>query len=80
MQYLKNQRSRMNYAEYRKLGLPITSSHIESTIKQINRRMKGTVTPAVFWQTDHTVVHCSESLGRCQIIHDFAAKPSPTTE
>jgi hypothetical protein len=42
LQYLKNQRSRMNYAEYRKLGLPITSSHIESTIKQINRRMKGT--------------------------------------
>ena len=40
--YLKNQRSRMKYAEYRKLGLPITSSYIESTIKQINRRVKGT--------------------------------------
>jgi hypothetical protein len=40
--YLKNQRSRVQYAEYRKLGLPITSSHIESTIKQINRRVKGT--------------------------------------
>jgi len=40
--YLKNQRTRMKYAEYRKLGLPITSSHIESTIKQINRRVKGT--------------------------------------
>jgi hypothetical protein len=39
--YLQNQRSRMKYAEYRKLGLPITSSHIESTIKQINRRVKG---------------------------------------
>jgi len=39
--YLKNQRTRMKYAEYRKLGLPITSSHIESTIKQINRRVKG---------------------------------------
>ncbi len=39
--YLKNQRSRMRYAEYRTLGLPITSSHIESTIKQINRRVKG---------------------------------------
>jgi hypothetical protein len=42
LQYLRNQQSRMKYAEYRKLGLPITSSHIESTIKQINRRMKGT--------------------------------------
>jgi len=40
--YLKNQRSRMRYNQYRKLGLPITSSHIESTIKQINRRVKGT--------------------------------------
>ena len=40
--YLQNQRSRMKYAEYRRLGLPITSSHIESTIKQINRRLKGT--------------------------------------
>jgi hypothetical protein len=40
--YLKNQRARMNYAAYRRLGLPITSSHIESTIKQINRRVKGT--------------------------------------
>jgi len=40
--YLKNQRPRMKYHVYRRLGLPITSSHIESTIKQINRRMKGT--------------------------------------
>lgn len=40
--YLKNQRSRMKYHKYRRLGLPITSSHIESTIKQINRRVKGT--------------------------------------
>jgi len=40
--YLKNQRTRMDYQKYRKLGLPITSSHIESTIKQLNRRMKGT--------------------------------------
>ena len=40
--YLQNQRTRMKYHQYRRLGLPITSSHIESTIKQINRRMKGT--------------------------------------
>jgi hypothetical protein len=40
--YLQNQRTRMKYDEYRCLGLPITSSHIESTIKQINRRVKGT--------------------------------------
>lgn len=40
--YLQNQRARMQYHKYRRLGLPITSSHIESTIKQINRRVKGT--------------------------------------
>jgi len=40
--YLENQQSRMHYDEYRRQGLPITSSHIESTIKQINRRVKGT--------------------------------------
>lgn len=39
--YYQNHRSRMNYPEYRRLGLPLTSSHIESTIKQINRRVKG---------------------------------------
>jgi hypothetical protein len=39
--YLENQGARMRYDEYRREGLPITSSHIESTIKQINRRVKG---------------------------------------
>ncbi len=32
----------MNYPEYRRWRLPITSSHVESTIKPINCRMKGT--------------------------------------
>jgi hypothetical protein len=32
----------MSYAEYRRRGLPITSSYVESTIKQLNRRLKGT--------------------------------------
>jgi hypothetical protein len=42
LSYLTNQRERMNYPEYRRQGLPLTSSPIESTIKQINRRIKGT--------------------------------------
>ena len=42
LRYLVNQQSRMHYDQYRCQGLPITSSHIESTIKQINRRVKGT--------------------------------------
>lgn len=40
--YLRNQQTRMDYPEYRKQGLPITSTYVESTVKQINRRMKGT--------------------------------------
>ena len=39
--YYENHRARMNYPEYRRLGLPLTSSHIESTIKQIAARVKG---------------------------------------
>lgn len=40
LRYVENQRSRMKYADYRRQGLPITSSHIESMIKQLNRRVK----------------------------------------
>lgn len=40
--YLQNQQSRMDYPRYRKLGLPITSSLMESTVKQLNQRIKGT--------------------------------------
>jgi hypothetical protein len=40
--YLRNQRDRMRYAEYRRQGLPITTCHIESAVKQIGRRVKST--------------------------------------
>jgi len=40
--YYTHHRSRMNYPEYRRLGLPITSSLMESAIKQLSRRVKGT--------------------------------------
>ncbi len=40
--YLKNNQSRMKYDEYRRLGLPLVSSHVESTVKRFNRRVKGT--------------------------------------
>jgi len=39
--YVTNNRDRMRYPEYRCLGLPISSAPVESTIKQINRRVKG---------------------------------------
>jgi hypothetical protein len=40
--YLRNNQAHMNYAEYRRQGLPITSSLVESLIKEINYRVKGT--------------------------------------
>jgi len=48
LRYLTNQQSRMRYDQYRREGLPLTSAHIESTIKQINRRVKGS---EKFWST-----------------------------
>jgi hypothetical protein len=40
--YLSNNQSRMNYPEYRKQGLPVNSSMVESLIKEVNYRVKGT--------------------------------------
>jgi len=40
--YLNNHQDKMRYDEYRKAGLPLMSSHVESTVKQINYRVKGT--------------------------------------
>jgi hypothetical protein len=40
--YLRNQHDKMHYDDYRRLGLPITSSLMESMVKQIGRRVKGT--------------------------------------
>ena len=44
--YLENNQSRMNYPQYRQQGLPITSCLVESLIKEINYRVKGS---AKFW-------------------------------
>lgn len=49
IRYVTNQQGRMKYAQYRRDGLPITSAYIESTIKQVNRRVKGT---EKFWSTN----------------------------
>ena len=40
--YVTNNRSRMDYPRYRQLGLPISSAAVESVMKQVNKRMKGT--------------------------------------
>ena len=39
--YVENNRGRMDYPRYRCLGLPISSAPVESAIKQLNRRVKG---------------------------------------
>jgi hypothetical protein len=41
LRYLKNNADRMHYDDYRRQGLPIMTSAVESVIKQINRRVKG---------------------------------------
>jgi len=67
--YLSNQRSRMHYDAYRRDGLPITSSHIESTIKQINRRVKGS---EKFWNNEG-----GEAL--LQLSADYLSETDPLT-
>jgi len=44
--YLENNRERMKYPEYRKAGLPITTAWMESLVKEVNYRVKGT---EMFW-------------------------------
>jgi hypothetical protein len=44
--YLHNNRMRMNYPQYRRLGLPVTSALMESLVKEVNYRVKGT---EMFW-------------------------------
>jgi hypothetical protein len=47
--YLRNQQDKMRYDDYRRQGLPITSSLMESMVKQVGRRVKGT---EKFWSED----------------------------
>ncbi len=47
--YLSNHQDKMKYPEYRKAGLPVTSSLMESTVKQMNRRVKGS---EKFWSEE----------------------------
>lgn len=44
--YLENNRTRMDYPEYRRQGLPVTTAWMESLVKEVNYRAKGT---EMFW-------------------------------
>jgi len=46
VRYLTNNRERMDYPRYRRQGLPTTSALMESLVKEINYRVKGT---EMFW-------------------------------
>jgi len=46
--YVRNNRERIDYPSYRRRGLPISSAAVESTIKRMNRRIKGS---EKFWLT-----------------------------
>lgn len=50
LQYVVNNKDRTDYVRYRMEGLPISSCQIESRIKQINRRVKGT---EKFWTREN---------------------------
>ena len=47
--YLDHNRDRMSYPEYRRDGLPITSSPMESWVKMVGQRVKGS---EKFWNDD----------------------------
>jgi len=68
--YLQNQCGRMKYDEYRKAGLPITSSGVESTIKRINRRVKGS---EKFWSVgaEALLTLTADQLSDTPTLHHF---------
>jgi hypothetical protein len=75
--YVENNRGRMDYPRYRCLGLPVSSAAVESTIKRINQRVKGT---EKFWLAGGAeavlqlrAAHLSED-GRAE---DYWSRPRP---
>lgn len=42
LEYVTDNAERMDYPRYRREGLPVTSTIVESLIKQLNKRVKGT--------------------------------------
>jgi hypothetical protein len=42
LNYVEDNKDKMDYPRYRQLGLPVSSALVESLIKQVNHRVKGT--------------------------------------
>jgi len=69
--YLQKHKDKMRYAEYRRKGLPITSSYVESAVKQFNQRVKGT---EKFWTeagAEALLQLRADYLGASTIVADF---------
>lgn len=73
MAYVERNRDRMDYPRYRQMGLPVSSSLVESLIKQINHRVKGS---EQFWTNGGLeavlqvrAAYLSED-GRAEAFHD----------
>ncbi len=67
----------MDAPEYRRLGLPVSSAPVESTIKQISRRVNGS---EEFWLTDGA--EAMLKLREGQLSHDerwirYSSRPRP---
>lgn len=87
--YLEHNRERMKYPEYRRAGLPVTTAWMESVVKEINYRVKGTemfwndpeggeailqVRAAALCDDDRLVNHLRTRPG-----HAFTRRPKPRT-
>lgn len=72
--YLSNNLNRIDYPRYRKLGLPVTSTLVESLIKEYNYRIKGT---EKFWNNpsgaEPMLEVCSANLSEDERFDDFFA-------
>ncbi|MBV8487028.1 MAG: hypothetical protein JO161_02000 [Planctomycetaceae bacterium] len=71
VRYLRNNADRMRYDEYRRNGLPIMTSAVESAIKRINRRVKGS---EKFWSepgAEAILQLRADSLSETQVLNRF---------
>jgi hypothetical protein len=69
--YLENNAGRMRYDAYRREGLPIMTSAVESVIKMINRRVKGS---EKFWSEEgaEAVLQLrADSLSETEVVNRF---------
>lgn len=69
--YLRNKAERMRYDAYRREGLPIRTSAVESAIKMINRRVKGS---EKFWSepgVEAILQLRADSLSETEILNRF---------